>query len=146
MTTNSEWWKSAVIYQIYPRSFLDTNNDGIGDLNGITQKLDYLNDGTPASLGVNALWINPFYLCPQYDFGYDVQDYRKVDPQYGTMEDFDRLLAEAHKRAVAQSASQPCDDKRESSGIRPRLAPQFLQETHLDPETECSSPDRNSCF
>lgn len=100
MTIDPEWWKSAVVYQIYPRSFLDTNGDGIGDLNGITQKLDYLNNGTPNSLGVDALWINPFYLCPQYDFGYDVQDYRKVDPQYGTMEDFERLLVEAHKRGI----------------------------------------------
>jgi alpha-glucosidase len=97
---NQEWWKKAVIYQIYPRSFLDTDNDGIGNLNGITTKLDYLNDGTLNSLGVDAIWLNPFYPSPQFDFGYDVMDIRGVDPQYGTMEDFDNLLAEAHKRNV----------------------------------------------
>jgi alpha-glucosidase len=97
---NQEWWKKAVIYQIYPRSFLDTDNDGIGNLNGITAKLDYLNDGTLNSLGVDAIWLNPFYPSPQFDFGYDVMDIRGVDPQYGTREDFDNLLAEAHKRNV----------------------------------------------
>jgi len=96
----SDWFTDAVVYQIYPRSFLDTNGDGIGDLNGITAKLDYLNDGTEDSLGIDAIWINPFYPSPQYDFGYDVMDYRDVDPQYGTMENFDRLLKEAHKRNI----------------------------------------------
>lgn len=100
MTHDTEWWKSAVIYQIYPRSFLDTDGDGIGNLNGITAKLDYLNDGTPNSLGIDAIWLNPFYPSPQYDFGYDVMDIRGVDPQYGAMEDFDRLLAEAHRRNI----------------------------------------------
>ncbi|MCD6570807.1 MAG: alpha-glucosidase [Deltaproteobacteria bacterium] len=98
--TTPKWFKDAVVYQIYPRSFLDTNGDGIGDLNGITEKLDYLNDGTPNSLGIDAIWITPLYPSPQYDFGYDVMDYRGVDPQYGTMEDFDRLLREAHKRGI----------------------------------------------
>ncbi|RJP16685.1 MAG: alpha-glucosidase [Candidatus Abyssobacteria bacterium SURF_5] len=97
---NADWWKKAVVYQIYPRSFLDTDADGIGNLNGITEKLDYLNDGTPNSLGIDAIWLNPFYPSPQCDFGYDVMDYYNVDPQYGAIEDFDRLLAEAHKRSI----------------------------------------------
>jgi alpha-glucosidase len=88
-----EWWKNAVYYELYPRSFQDTNGDGIGDLNGITAKLDYL-----AELGVDAIWITPFFPSPQVDFGYDVSNYEGVDPQFGTLADFDRLLAEAHKR------------------------------------------------
>ncbi|MEO8300407.1 MAG: alpha-amylase family glycosyl hydrolase [Rhizomicrobium sp.] len=85
------WWRGAVIYQIYPRSFLDSNGDGIGDLAGITSKLDYV-----ASLGVDAIWLSPFFTSPMKDFGYDVSDYRAVDPIFGTLEDFDRLLARAH--------------------------------------------------
>jgi alpha-glucosidase len=89
------WWKNAVIYEIYPRSFQDTNGDGIGDLNGITQRLDYLK-----SLGVDAIWLTPCYPSPQVDFGYDISDYEAIDPQYGTMADFDRLVAEAKKRDI----------------------------------------------
>jgi len=96
----TKWFEDAVVYQIYPRSFFDINGDGIGDLNGITEKLDYLNDGTENSLGIDAIWINPFYPSPQYDFGYDVMNYRGVDLQYGSMEDFIRLLKEAHKRGI----------------------------------------------
>lgn len=90
-----DWWKNAVIYEIYPRSFQDTNGDGIGDLNGITERLDYLRD-----LGVDAIWITPCYPSPQVDFGYDISDYEKIDPQYGTLKDFDRLVAEAEKRHI----------------------------------------------
>jgi alpha-glucosidase len=89
------WWKHALIYEIYPRSFQDSNGDGIGDLNGITRRLDYLK-----SLGVDAIWISPLYPSPQVDFGYDISDYENVDPQYGTLADFDRLLAEAKKRNI----------------------------------------------
>ena len=89
------WWRNAVIYEVYPRSFGDTNGDGIGDLNGITRHLDYL-----AGLGVDAIWITPFYPSPQVDFGYDISDYRAIDPQYGTLADFDRLVAEARKRNI----------------------------------------------
>ncbi|MEJ0058601.1 MAG: alpha-glucosidase family protein [Terricaulis sp.] len=87
----SEWWRGAVFYQIYPRSFKDTNGDGIGDLGGITEKLDYV-----ASLGVDAVWLSPFFTSPMKDFGYDVSDYRGVDPLFGTLADFDALLARAH--------------------------------------------------
>ncbi len=89
------WWKNAVIYEIYPRSFQDSNGDGIGDLNGITQRLDYLK-----SLGVDAIWLTPIYPSPQVDFGYDISDYENIDPQYGTLADFDRLVAEAKKRDI----------------------------------------------
>lgn len=93
-TQNDEhWWHHAVIYQIYPRSFKDTSGDGIGDLNGITEKLDYL-----ADLGVDALWVSPFYPSPMKDFGYDVTDYRGVDPMFGTLDDFKELLSQARKR------------------------------------------------
>jgi len=91
MTGGSPWWRGAVIYQIYPRSFLDTNGDGVGDLPGIIERLDYV-----ASLGVDAIWIAPFFKSPMRDFGYDVADYRSVDPLFGTMQDFDRLLEKAH--------------------------------------------------
>jgi len=90
-----QWWQAGVIYQIYPRSFQDTDGDGVGDLRGITARLDYL-----AGLGVNAIWISPFYPSPMKDFGYDVADYTGVDPLFGTMEDFDVLLAAAHRRGL----------------------------------------------
>ncbi len=90
-TNGQEWWRGAVIYQIYPRSFLDSNGDGIGDLKGITDKLDYV-----ASLGVDGFWISPFYTSPMKDFGYDVSDYRDVDPMFGTLADFDALVRRAH--------------------------------------------------
>src|SRR5436305_11505382 len=89
------WWKHAVLYEIYPRSFADSNGDGTGDLNGITQHLDYLKD-----LGVDAIWIAPMFPSPQVDFGYDISDYQTIDPQYGTLQDFDRLEAEAKKRNI----------------------------------------------
>jgi alpha-glucosidase len=88
--TVDPWWKHAVIYQIYPRSFQDSNGDGIGDINGIISRLDYLQ-----SLGVDAIWLNPIYPSPQVDFGYDISDYEAIDPQYGTMDDFDHLVEEA---------------------------------------------------
>jgi alpha-glucosidase len=89
------WWKHAVFYEIYPRSFADSNNDGVGDLNGITSKLDYLK-----SLGVDAIWITPCFPSPQVDFGYDVSDYENIDPMYGSLADFDRLASEAKKRGI----------------------------------------------
>jgi alpha-glucosidase len=89
------WWKHGIIYQIYPRSFADTNNDGIGDLNGITNRLDYL-----ADLGVDALWLSPINPSPDVDFGYDVSDYLGIDPKFGTMRDFERLIKEAKIRHI----------------------------------------------
>jgi alpha-glucosidase len=89
------WWKNAVMYEIYPRSFQDTNGDGIGDLNGIAAHLDYLE-----KLGVDAIWLSPCYPSPQVDFGYDISDYEAIDPQYGTMADFDRLVAEGKKHHI----------------------------------------------
>jgi alpha-glucosidase len=93
--TDDPWWKYAVIYEIYPRSFQDSNGDGVGDLNGIAKRLDYLE-----ALGIDAIWLAPFYPSPHVDFGYDVSDYENVDPQYGTLADFDRLLAEAQKHHI----------------------------------------------
>ena len=102
------WWQRGVIYQIYPRSFADASGDGIGDLPGILAHLDYLNDGTGGtsgtgraegtgatggSLGVDAIWLSPFYRSPMVDFGYDISDYTDVDPLFGTLADFDDLLA-----------------------------------------------------
>jgi alpha-glucosidase len=94
-----KWWHGASVYHIYPRSFYDSNNDGIGDLKGIIKKLDYLN-GTADSLGVNAIWISPFYPSPMADFGYDVSDYTDVDPLFGTLLDFEKLVEEAHHRNI----------------------------------------------
>lgn len=94
-TADQTWWKHALVYEIYPRSFQDSNGDGVGDLNGITQRLDYLQN-----LGVDAIWIAPMYPSPQVDFGYDISNYETVDPQYGTLADFDKLQAEAKKRNI----------------------------------------------
>lgn len=94
------WWQAAVFYQIYPWSFQDSNGDGIGDLRGIQSRLDYLRDGTTASLGVDAIWLSPIYPSPMRDFGYDVSDYCNIDPRFGTLTDFDELLREAHRRGL----------------------------------------------
>ncbi len=93
--TGLPWWKSAVIYQIYPRSFADGNSDGVGDLRGITQRLDYLQ-----WLGIDAVWISPFFRSPMKDFGYDVSDYCDVDPVFGSLADFDALVEAAHARDI----------------------------------------------
>ena len=95
ISAGAEWWRGAVLYQIYPRSFKDSNNDGIGDLKGITEKLDYI-----ASLGVDGVWISPFYKSPMVDFGYDVEDYCSIDPMFGTMQDFDTMLKAMHQRGL----------------------------------------------
>jgi alpha-glucosidase len=90
-----QWWQHAVFYEVYPRSFADSNNKGIGNLNGISSKLDYLRE-----LGVDAIWITPCYPSPQVDFGYDVSDYENIDPMYGTLGDFDRLVSEGRERGI----------------------------------------------
>jgi alpha-glucosidase len=89
------WWRGAVIYQVYPRSLMDSNDDGIGDLPGIISKLDYI-----ASLGVDAIWISPFFKSPMKDFGYDISDYRDIDPIFGSLSDFDALITQAHARNI----------------------------------------------
>ena len=94
-TATSPWWKSAVIYQIYPRSFQDSNGDGIGDLPGVTSRLDYL-----ADLGIDAIWLSPVYRSPQDDNGYDISDYCDIDPMFGTLADMDTLIGEARKRNI----------------------------------------------
>jgi len=110
-TTRSQWWRGAVIYQIYPRSFQDHNGDGIGDLVGVTQRLEYV-----ADLGVDAIWLSPFFTSPMKDFGYDVSNYRDVDPIFGTIEDFDRLIEKAHglglKVIIDQVISHSSDQHR----------------------------------
>lgn len=95
MNNETEWWKKSVVYQVYPKSFRDSDGDGFGDLNGLTEKLPYLK-----KLGIDVIWLNPIYQSPQIDNGYDISDYRKIEPTLGTMEDFDRLLLEAHKAGI----------------------------------------------
>ena len=92
---DKKWWKESVVYQIYPRSFKDSNGDGIGDLNGITEKLDYLKE-----LGIDVIWLSPVYQSPNDDNGYDISDYCAIMKEFGTMDDYDRMLAEAHKRGI----------------------------------------------
>ena len=89
--SNNQWWRGGVIYQIYPRSFADSDGDGVGDLPGITSKLKYV-----ASLGVDAVWLSPIFKSPMKDFGYDVSDYCDVDPLFGTLDDFRVLVKQAH--------------------------------------------------
>lgn len=95
MNTLPHWWQNGVIYQIYPKSFQDTTGSGTGDLRGVTSRLDYLQ-----KLGVDAIWITPFYVSPQVDNGYDIANYTEIDPSYGTIDDFDQLVAEAHQRGI----------------------------------------------
>jgi len=95
-----KWWQSGVVYQIYPRSFKDTTGNGVGDLNGVIEKMDYLNDGTENSLGIDAIWFSPINPSPMADFGYDVADYCDIEPLFGDLATFDRLIAEAHKRGM----------------------------------------------
>jgi len=89
------WWKEAVVYQVYPRSFMDANGDGIGDLQGVTSRLDYLQE-----LGINVIWLSPVYQSPNVDNGYDISDYQAIQPEFGTMADFDELLKQAHRRGI----------------------------------------------
>ena len=117
-----KWWKESVVYQIYPRSFMDSNGDGIGDLQGIISKLDYLRN-----LGVDVIWLSPFYASPNADNGYDISDYQKIMEEFGTMEDFDELLKEAHQRnlkiiidmVVNHSSDEHEWFKKSKAGIEP---------------------------
>src|SRR5438034_1178294 len=89
------WWQRGVVYQIYPRSFQDSNGDGVGDLDGIASRLDYL-----VELGVDAIWLSPIFRSPMADFGYDVSDFCTIDPIFGTLDEFDRLVAAVHARGL----------------------------------------------
>ena len=120
------WWQHSVIYEVYPRSFQDSNGDGIGDLNGIRRRLDYL-----VGLGIDAIWISPIFPSPMADFGYDVANYCDIDPIFGTLHDFDMLLEACHRRGLkvildfvpnhtsdrhpwfVESRSSQCNDKRD---------------------------------
>ena len=98
-----EWWKHSVIYQIFPRTFADANGDGSGDLQGIIQRLDYLNDGnldSESSIHIDALWLSPINESPMYDNGYDVSDYCAIAPVFGNVEDLETLITEAHRRGL----------------------------------------------
>jgi oligo-1,6-glucosidase len=95
MPNTKKWWKEAVVYQIYPRSFKDSNGDGVGDLRGIISKLDYIK-----SLGVDAVWLNPIFKSPNDDGGYDISDYYSIQPEFGSTEDFDELLSGLHQRGL----------------------------------------------
>ena len=88
-------WKEAVVHQVYPRSFMDANGDGIGDLQGVTSRLDYLQE-----LGIDVIWLSPVYQSPNVDNGYDISDYQAIQPEFGTMADFDELLKQAHRRGI----------------------------------------------
>lgn len=122
MDHNGHWWQKSVVYQIYPRSFMDSNGDGIGDLQGIIGKLDYLRN-----LGVDVIWLSPFYASPNADNGYDISDYQKIMEEFGTMEDFDELLKEAHQRnlkiiidmVVNHSSDEHEWFKKSKAGIEP---------------------------
>jgi alpha-glucosidase len=92
ITFDQNWWRGSVTYQIYPRSFMDSNGDGVGDLPGIINKLDHV-----ASLGVDAIWLSPIFTSPMADMGYDVSDYKAIDPIFGTLKDFDELIKKAHQ-------------------------------------------------
>jgi alpha-glucosidase len=98
--SQSDWWQRGVVYQIYPRSFADSNGDGLGDLAGIEAHLDHLQDGTPGSLGIDAIWLSPIYPSPDFDMGYDVSDYVDVDPRYGSIAGFEQLVAACHGRGI----------------------------------------------
>ena len=135
-----KWWETAVIYQIYPRSFQDSNADGIGDLPGITSRLDYI-----ANLGVDAIWISPFFKSPQKDFGYDVSDYRDINPEYGTLADFDTLIETAHKlglKVMIDIVPAHCSDQHEwfQESRQSRDNPKADWFHWVDPKPDGSAP------
>ncbi len=136
-----EWWKGAVVYQIYPRSFRDTNGDGIGDLKGIEEKLDHV-----AGLGADAIWLSPFFTSPMHDFGYDVADYCDVDPIFGTLADFDMLVAKAHKlglKVIIDQVYSHTSDQHEwfQESRRDRTNPKADWYVWADPKADGSPPN-----
>src|SRR5678815_5499890 len=106
---NKKWWKEAIVYQVYPRSFKDSNGDGIGDLRGVISKLDYLQ-----SLGIDVVWLNPVYRSPNDDNGYDISNYCDIMKEFGTMQDFDEMLAGLHKRNICLLYTSDAADERSS--------------------------------
>ena len=116
------WWNHAVLYEIYPRSFQDSNGDGIGDINGIASRLDYLKD-----LGVDAIWITPMYPSPGVDYGYDIADYTAIDPEYGTMADFDRMVAALVQANLLIKRTQLAVNPRPNETIARELGNLFLE-------------------
>lgn len=137
----AEWWRGAVIYQIYPRSFCDTNGDGVGDLDGVIRRLNYV-----ASLGVDAIWLSPFFKSPMADFGYDISDYCDVDPIFGDLSDFDRLVAKAHtlglKVIIDQVYSHTSDAHRWFAESRQsRVNPKADWYVWADPRPDGSPPN-----
>ena len=117
-TQTNDWWREAIIYQVYPRSYLDTNGDGVGDIPGITAKLDYI-----ASLGVNIVWLSPYFKSPMKDFGYDISDYCDVDPLFGTLADFDAMVAKAHSLGLKIMIDQRSEERRVGKECRSRWSP-----------------------
>ena len=106
-----KWWHDKIVYQVYPKSFYDTDGNGIGDVRGVTEKLDYLKD-----LGIDIIWLSPIYQSPMADQGYDISDYYKIDPSFGTIEDMEELIAEAKKRGISilmDLVANHCSDEHE---------------------------------
>ena len=140
-----KWWKESVVYQIYPKSFKDSNGDGVGDIRGIIQKLDYLKE-----LGVNVLWISPMLESPQDDNGYDISDYQKIYKDYGTMEDYEELLAEAHKRGIKilmdLVVNHTSDEHKRQRGCNSADHGQRFQDKirDFDPEKDCCHSKKHS--
>ena len=130
---DKDWWKKAVIYQIYPRSFMDSNGDGIGDIPGIISKLDYI-----ASLGVDVIWLSPVYASPNEDNGYDISDYMSIHPDFGTMDDFDTLIKEAEKRGLDCETSCPVifDNYLSEESIKMFESLNVMSEKELDARNE----------
>ena len=95
-----DWWQTGIVYQIYPRSFADADGDGVGDLAGIVDHLDHLGDASPEGLAIDAIWLSPIYPSPGLDVGYDVSDYVGIDPLFGSLADFERLVTECHRRRI----------------------------------------------
>src|ERR687886_672125 len=102
---SAEWWRSAVVYQVYPRSFADSDGDGVGDLGGVIAHLDHIR-----ALGADVIWLSPIYRSPQADNGYDISDYQDIDPLFGTLEQFDRLLAGVHERGMKLVVNHTSDE------------------------------------
>ena len=146
VSDTKKWWKSTVVYQIYPKSFQDSNGDGIGDIPGIINRLDYLQD-----LGIGAIWLSPVCRSPQDDNGYDISDYQDIDPMFGTMEDMERLIAEAGKRGIRIMLdlvlNHTSDEHRWfKEALKGRDNPYHDYYVWRDGTPECPPNDMRACF